>query len=307
MPPLSATGARVRVHTPEGADIPPYRRAVEASRERLAPWNPVNPGDLAYHLSMQSSVHRTFLIRASEPEGDHDVVGKVNVTNIVRRRQLGGWIGYDSYDPYAGRGLFAEGLRLVVDLAFTGEPRGLGLHRLDAGVQPGNVRSAGMLRSIGFRRRGSEPAYLWLADGQGREAWRDHVHYGLTAEQWPAPAWAAHVPARPVIVLLADRAVVEDPPAYTVSRTLALEAGVPLLRVHGLDPAVGGPQLAERLADAVTGAVVLTDLPGEVVVAALTAADAAQGAIVTALDSIGGAADVVRLALDARAAAGIDA
>ena len=110
--------------------------------------------------------HRTLLIHARQQEGDHDLVGKVNVTNVVRGRALGATLGYDAVDPYAGRGLFAEGLRLVVDIAFTPEPRGMGLHRLEANVQPANVRSAGVLRRIGFRREGFSPSYLLHADLQ---------------------------------------------------------------------------------------------------------------------------------------------
>ena len=64
-------------------------------------------------------------------------------------------MGYDAYDPYAGRGLFAEGLRLVVGLVLAAEPGGMGLHRLEANVQPGNTVSAGLLRSLGFQREGS--------------------------------------------------------------------------------------------------------------------------------------------------------
>lgn len=305
VPALRKGGQRVRVHTVTPADLQPYHRAVEASSERLRPWNPVNPGDLAYHLRIQSPLHRTFLVRALQPRGDHDIVGKVNVTNVVRGRALAGSMGYDSYDPYAGQGLFAEGLRLVIDVAFAPEPAGMGLHRLDASVQPGNLRSAGLLRRLGLRRRGSWPGFLWLADGTGAERWRDHVTYGITAEQWPAPPYAADELARPVVVVLAaDQAPTAG--AYAVARTLALEVGAPLVRVHGETPEVGGSRLAERLADAVTGAVVLTDLDGPVVAAALGAASLGEGVVVTTLAAVTTPADVVRLALQARAGAGID-
>ena len=99
-------------------------------------------------------------------------------------------MGYDAYDPYAGRGLFAEGLRLVVGLVLAAEPGGMGLHRLEANVQPGNTVSAGLLRSLGFQREGSLPRMLWLPDASGRERWRDHDSYVMTAEDWPAAPYA---------------------------------------------------------------------------------------------------------------------
>ena len=135
--PLRADGERVWVASATEADVDPYIRATLQSSRRLREWNPVDPYGLPSLLRAASGYHRTLLIHARHSEGDHDLVGKVNVTNVVRGRALGGTLGYDAFDPYAGRGLFAEGLRLVVDVAFTQEPRGMGLHRLEANVQPG--------------------------------------------------------------------------------------------------------------------------------------------------------------------------
>jgi len=158
-----AASDRVWVAAAGEQDIGPYRRAVVASRARLARWNPVDPDDLARSLPLQSRNRRTFLIHAVHPEGEHDIVGKVNVSDAVRGRFESAAVGYDAYDPYSGRGLFAEGLRLLLDLLFAPEDAGgMGLHRVQAAVQPGNVRSAGLLRSLGFQREGFSPRMLWL-------------------------------------------------------------------------------------------------------------------------------------------------
>ena len=133
--PLRAEGERVWVANATEADVDAYIRANLQSSRRLREWNPVDPYGLPSLLRAVSANHRTLLIHARQRDGDHDLVGKVNVTNVVRGRALTGTLGYDAFDPYAGRGLFAEGLRLVVDLAFTPEPRGLGLHRVAANVQ----------------------------------------------------------------------------------------------------------------------------------------------------------------------------
>lgn len=250
---LSARGERVHVATVTAADIVPYRRAVELSRSRLSRWNPVNPDDLIRHLQGQSRSHRTFLVHALEPQGDHDIVGRINVTNVVRGRALSAMMGYDAYDPYAGRGLFAEGLRLVVDLAFAPEPAGMGLHRVEASVQPGNVRSAGLLRSVGFCRRGEWPDYLWLPDGSGAQAWRDHVTYGTTAAEWPARPYHSCVPAHPVVVV-----PVPSESSTTATAALARELGVPLVRADALHT-LGVAAAASLLASA-RGAVV-EDVP----------------------------------------------
>ncbi|GAB94594.1 ribosomal-protein-alanine N-acetyltransferase [Kineosphaera limosa] len=303
-PTLARHGERVRIHVPSQADVPPYRRAVLASQERLRPWNPVNPGDLAYHLRMQSEVHRTFLIRALESTGNHDIVGKVNVTNIVRGRALAATLGYDSYDPYAGTGLFTEGLRLVVDLAFDAPPWGMGLHRIEASTQPGNTRSAGVLRALGFLPRGDWPGFLWLGDATGRDAWRDHITYGVMREQWPAPPYAARVPARPALLLLVPTAQqVQVPRPLALARAAAVELGVSVVRDdEESDPS--GSQLQRCLGDAVSGVVVLSAREPQRLLDRVFDAGFSSP-VVAALASIAGAADIVRLALQARAGAGV--
>jgi ribosomal-protein-alanine N-acetyltransferase len=214
----------VWVATIREQDIAPYRRAVEQSRTRLAVWNPVDP-DLARSLSLQSRNRRTFLIHALTPQGDHDIVGKVNIVDAVRGRFESAAMGYDAYDPYAGLGLFAEGLRLVVDLAFRCEPKGgMGLHRVQATVQPGNVRSAGLLRSLGFQREGFSPRMLWLPGADGKNAWKDQDSYAMLRDEWPAQPYA-RARGRKVVVLVIPG---PGPGTSTLPRQLAEELRIPL-------------------------------------------------------------------------------
>ena len=250
--PLLAEGDRVRVATVRQQDLAPYRRAVERSRERLARWNPVDPDDLGRALLLQTRDRRTFLIHALEADGDHDIVGKVNVSDVVRGRFESAAMGYDAYDPYAGRGLFADGLRLVLQLLFTSpDAGGLGLHRVAAAVQPGNVRSAGLMRSLGFRREGFSPRMLWLPGANGRNAWRDHDSYVLLRDEWPARPYPVAA-GRQVVVLVNG---LPGSGATALARRLAGELGVPLFsrEVAGSDDA-----LWALLSDSPVGAVVVS-------------------------------------------------
>jgi len=224
-PERRARGAHVWVGRVRAEDVAPYRLAVEHSRQRLARWNPVDPEDLGRQLAEQSRDRRTFLVHALHPEGDHDIVGKVNVTDVVRRRFESAAMGYDAYDPYAGRGLFAEGLRLVLNLAFMPEAAGgMGLHRIAASVQPGNLRSAGLLRSLGLQSEGFSPRLLWLPGADGSHGWRDHVSYVVRAENWPAEPYAA-APAQKVVALVNG---VPGLARSALARQLAAELRIPL-------------------------------------------------------------------------------
>ena len=220
-----AQGDRVRVGAIRAEDVAPYRLAVEQSRQRLSRWNPVDPEDLERQLPVQSRDHRTFLIHALHPEGAHDIVGKINVTDVVRGRFESAAMGYDAYDPYAGRGLFAEGLRLVLNLAFTEEAAGgMGLHRVAAAVQPGNLKSAGLLRSLGFQREGFSPRMLWLPGADGNNAWQDHVSYVVRREDWPVRRYAT-AGGRKVVALVNG---VPGSGKTALARRLAAELRIPL-------------------------------------------------------------------------------
>ncbi len=67
-----------------------------------------------------------------------------------------------------------DGLRLLLRIAF----RRLGLHRIEANIQPGNDASVALVRGAGFQREGYSPRYLKIA---GR--WRDHERWAILAEQ----------------------------------------------------------------------------------------------------------------------------
>ncbi|HET7399268.1 MAG TPA: GNAT family N-acetyltransferase [Intrasporangium sp.] len=225
---FTATGQRVRVRPPTSADAAAYVEAVTRSAGRLSDFALPDPHNLPAVVAAQSATYRSFLILARDAAGDHGLVGRVNVANIVGGAFRSATLGYDAYDPYAGKGLFAEGLGLVLDIAFTDEPRGLGLHRVEANIQPANTRSAGVVRSLGFTHEGFSRGFLHMAGPDGRRDWRDHDRYAILSSDWPAAPYHRHSRTR-----LA--AVVNLRPGWDAGRLapqLAAELGLPLYGEH---------------------------------------------------------------------------
>lgn len=103
------------------------------------------------------------------------LVGVINVNEIVRGAFQSGYLGYYAFEPHAGRGLMEAGLRLVISHAF----RDLGLHRLEANIQPENAASIALIQRLGFVREGFSPGYLKIGD-----RWRDHERWALLRERW---------------------------------------------------------------------------------------------------------------------------
>ena len=102
-------------------------------------------------------------------------MGVVNLMEIVANPfYQGAYLGYHGMAALAGRGLMTEAVRLASAHAFGA----LGLHRLEANIQPGNTRSIALVRRLGFRLEGFSPRYLRV-DGE----WRDHERWALLADE----------------------------------------------------------------------------------------------------------------------------
>lgn len=156
----------------------------EANREHFDPVSPDRPAnffsvtywrtrlaqdreDFRHDLSL-----RLFLLPRDQPLGLAPIIGNISLTNIRRGPLQAADLGYGLDHRYEGKGLMTEALRAVCDHAFGP----MYLHRLQANHLPDNLKSAAVLKRLGFVVEGYARGFL-LIDGK----WRDHVLTALVA------------------------------------------------------------------------------------------------------------------------------
>ena len=146
--------------------------AVARSRELHRPWvSPANsPWQFTQRLKRYRDDHNFSLLAIDEK---NELVACINLNEIVRGAFQSAYVGYFAFEPYAGKGLMQQAMKQVIDYAFSE----LKLHRLEANIQPANIRSIKLAKSLGFRHEGFSPRYLKI-DGE----WKDHERFALTIE-----------------------------------------------------------------------------------------------------------------------------
>ena len=155
-------------------DAPVLAELQRANREFLAPWSPERD-PTHFTLEGQRRAVADSLARYAKGTAlprvilcDGGVVGRVTLSEITYGVFASCHLGYWLSQSHTGRGLATTAVSELLDIAF-GD---LGLHRVEAGTIPENVRSQAVLERNGFVRFGYAPSYLKIA---GR--WQDHILY----------------------------------------------------------------------------------------------------------------------------------
>jgi len=166
---------RVKIRPPTRGDGSAFLAAVHRSRAAHHPW--VSPPDSTgafgiYLKRISSDSHRGFLVVLRDTG---DLVGVINLNNLIRGGLQSAFLGYYGFSPYLGTGLMREGMFLVLKHAFST----LKLHRLEANIQPGNSSSIALVRKCCFVREGFSRRYLKIC---GR--WKDHERWAILAEDF---------------------------------------------------------------------------------------------------------------------------
>ena len=172
--PVTAPG-RVYLRGPVRRDRDEFISLMRKSRSFHRPWATAPTDDARFEAYLSDSGRADFEAMLVCRTEDGAIVGFFNLSQIARGSLQSAYLGYAVGKPYAGRGYMREGLELVLQRAF----EVLGLHRVEANIQPDNHASIALARGAGFRREGFSPRYLKIA---GR--WRDHERWAVLADEW---------------------------------------------------------------------------------------------------------------------------
>jgi ribosomal-protein-alanine N-acetyltransferase len=169
---VSRPKQRVRIVRLGAEDESAFISAARTSRNLHAKWvsPPATRASFRKKLEyLERPANLAYCVRRAD---DDALVGCIEVTQIVRGPFRSAYLGYYAFAGHARQGLMREGLQQLVRLAFSK----LGLHRLEANIQPENLPSIALVKACGFRKEGYSPRYLKI-----RGRWRDHERWAIVA------------------------------------------------------------------------------------------------------------------------------
>jgi len=175
------THAEVQLRIVRMRDAKQLERLILGNRDWLRPWEATNPvGPNSFDIrgmvrglikNMDAGQGLPFVI-----EYRGEIVGQLNVANIVFGSVSSAVVGYWVAPEFAGKGITPTAVALVTDYLFNVT----GLHRVEIDIRPENVASIRVVEKLGFRYEGLKERYIHI-----NGAWRDHFVFALTHEEVP--------------------------------------------------------------------------------------------------------------------------
>ncbi|MFZ6752516.1 GNAT family N-acetyltransferase [Undibacterium sp. Dicai25W] len=178
--PITTPRLSLCVLKPEHASI--LQHYLQENRQHLAPWEPIRD-DRYFELAQCEERLHQQLQQMAAGNGvflalmcDQQMIGNCHFSNIVRGVFQACHLGYAIAHTHQGKGYMTEALKAAIQHMFEQEK----LHRIMANYLPENVRSAGVLERLGFKKEGYAKSYLKI-----NGAWRDHVLTALISTTMP--------------------------------------------------------------------------------------------------------------------------
>lgn len=106
---------------------------------------------------------------------DNQFVGVINLNSIRLDPFSSATLGYYAEQTLSGKGYMKEALNLILDHAFIK----IGLNRVEVNVQPNNIASLALIKSVGFTKEGFSRKYLKIGNH-----YEDHERWAYLAEDF---------------------------------------------------------------------------------------------------------------------------
>ena len=168
-------GSQVFLSVPTPDDMDEFLKLVQKSYALHHPWvsPPFTQTNYEDYLErIQRDSHQGFLIKQNKT---HQMIGVININEIVRGCFQSGYLGFYAFLGSNNHGLMGEALGLVLTYSFND----LDLHRLEANIQPDNLKSIAFIKKHHFKHEGFSPNYLKI-NGE----WKDHDRFAITLENY---------------------------------------------------------------------------------------------------------------------------
>ncbi|NBT46472.1 MAG: N-acetyltransferase [Actinobacteria bacterium] len=174
---LSHGAVSLRIIKPRDAKT--IERLVLSNREWLRPWEATNPhGPTSFDFRNQI---RGLLRQMDDHSGlpfvilyEDEIVGQLNVANILHGSVSSCVIGYWIDPDVAGLGITPIAVALAIDYLFNI----VGLHRVEIDIRPENKASIRVVEKLGMRLEGVKKGYIHINND-----WRDHNIYALLSNE----------------------------------------------------------------------------------------------------------------------------
>ena len=162
-------------------DVKRLEKLLLGNRAWLRPWEATNPsGPNSFDVRSQvRGLRFQFKKHQGIPfviEFENQIVGQVNVSNILYGSVSSAILGYWIAPEFAGKNITPTAVALAIDYLFSE----VGLHRVEIDIRPENKASLRIVEKLGLRYEGLKQRFIHI-NGD----WRDHYVFAITAGEVP--------------------------------------------------------------------------------------------------------------------------
>ena len=162
-------------------DAKKLEQLILGNREWLRPWEATNPnGPNSFQIRAQV---RGLLRQMRDHQGlpfvieyQGNIVGQLNVSNMLFGSVSSAILGYWIAPEFAGRQITPTAVALAIDYLLSV----VGLHRVEIDIRPENKASLRIVEKLGLRFEGTKERFIHI-NGE----WCDHYIFAVTIEEVP--------------------------------------------------------------------------------------------------------------------------